>query len=95
MEERNEEGQKDEKWETSESPIARKLFDDLQNRRKINLVEIVEMKISELENDAALRSKYPDEVKRLRNDWKAFIDTFTLLGNVKKNKGAGKKQKMR
>jgi hypothetical protein len=68
MEERKE-GQKEEKWEAAESPIARKLFDDLQNRRKINLVEIMEMKISEMENDPALKSKYPDEVKRLRSDW--------------------------
>jgi len=77
----------DMKWDKPSSPIAKKLLDDFISQRKIKLPEIVEMKISELEKDTMLKEKYPEEVKKLRSQWNAFLEVFIKLGKYQKNHG--------
>jgi len=61
------------------SELETRVLDDLEKDQSINVDVIMEMTIKELENDKTLQAKYPDELKRLRQQWKEFSSNFQRL----------------
>jgi len=61
------------------SELETKVLDDIQRDQSINIETIMEMTIRQLENDKTLRDKYPDDLKKLRHQWKEFSALFERL----------------
>lgn len=63
------------------SNIDKKVLSDLKQNQTINIDEIIEMTISKLEEDLTLQKKVPEDLKILRDQWKAFSSTFKKIAS--------------
>jgi sRNA-binding carbon storage regulator CsrA len=67
------------------SNIDKKVLNDLKQNQTINIDEIIEMTISKFEEDLTLQKEAPEDLKMLRDQWKAFSLTFKKITSHNKH----------